>query len=410
MLKTDRSKKLKANIWKIFILRITQKRYYFAMLSIYFLTIPNTNAHQIGIWAGIGYLSEFLFELPSGYLSDKIGHKKMLILAKVFMICGISSFIHGGSYQFFILGAMFTSLSFASISGSRTAFLHETLVGLNQEKEFIKISTKIAAYYALFNASIVTLILYTTRFSLKYPLYIGLGLDIVGLITVLSLTNPPKLKIVKIKKNILQLLREARDSNFIPFAIFTGSITGFAIAKKNFTFPYLESLGFPVMLLGLITGISALLQFFIASNLGKYENKINIRKVFIFDSILFSGSFLLIATLSNVILIFIVLVLIGAYETGRRSFADSYLIKNHVADKNYKATMLSIKGQITMFINFILVFGIGFLMDISYQLGFLGMGLILLIILSSTLPYIIPKASNESPQNSPLIPQVKPQT
>jgi len=386
--------KLKSNIWKIFILRITQKRYYFAMLSIYFLTLPNTNAQQIGIWAGIGYLSEFLFELPSGYISDKIGHKKMLIIAKIFMICGISSFIHGGSYEFFMLGAMFTSLSFASISGSRTAFLHETLVGLDQEKEFIKVSTKIAAYYALFNASIISLILYTTQFGLKYPLYIGLGLDIIGLITAISLTTPPKLKIPKIKKNIFQLLKEAKDTNFIPFAIFTGSITGFAIAKKNFTFPYLESLGFPIMLLGLITGISALLQFFVASNLGKYENKINLKKVFIFDIILFSGSFLLIATLNNLILIFTVLVLTGAYETGRRSFIDSYLIKNHVADKNYKATMLSIKGQITMFINFILVFSIGYLMNISYQLGFLGMGLILLIILSSSYQYL---SSQEAP-------------
>ena len=123
---------LNSNIWKLFVIQLTQRRYYLPILSIYFLTLPDVNAIQIGLWAGAGYLAEFLFEIPSGYISDRIGHKKMLVLAKVFMILAVLSFIHGGSLTFFILGAIFTSLSFASRSGTRTAFLHETLVSLKK--------------------------------------------------------------------------------------------------------------------------------------------------------------------------------------------------------------------------------------------------------------------------------------
>lgn len=163
---------LKNNIWKIFVIQLTQRRYYLPILSIYFLTLPNTNAMQIGLWAGAGYLAEFLFEIPSGYLSDRIGHKKMLVLAKLFMVLAALSFIHGTSLIFFILGAIFTSLSFASQSGTRTAFLHETIVSLKRESEFIKISTKMAAYSALLGAVLITIIPVATKISIETPLII----------------------------------------------------------------------------------------------------------------------------------------------------------------------------------------------------------------------------------------------
>ena len=79
-------KKLKANIWKYFLNNLTNRRSYLPILSIYFLSLPNTVAHQIGIYTGIGWLVGFLLEIPSGYLSDIIGHKKTLVLAKFSML------------------------------------------------------------------------------------------------------------------------------------------------------------------------------------------------------------------------------------------------------------------------------------------------------------------------------------
>ncbi len=379
---------LNSNIWKLFIIQLTQRRYYLPILSIYFLTLPDTNAMQIGLWAGAGYLAEFLFEIPSGYISDRIGHKKMLVLAKIFMILAVLSFIHGGSLIFFILGAIFTSLSFASQSGTRTAFLHETLVSLKKESDFIKISTKIAAYASLFSALLIIIIPFATQISIKTPLLIGLFLDVIGLISALLLIKPNIIEKTNNTKSILQLLKETKGTSFLPFAIFTGTIMGFSIAKTNFTFPYLEDLGFPIILMGVILGLSAIIQFLIAKNIGKFENNLNIKKVFLFDIIFFPISFILIALLNNFYVVAFILILAGGYEMGRRSFVDGYLLKNHIHDKNYKATMLSIKGQITMIINFSIVFSIGFFMNNSYKLGFYIMGGILFVILFTVFYFI----------------------
>ena len=292
--------KLKWNIWKLFIVQLTQRRYYIPILSIYFLTIPDATAMQIGFWAGAGYLAEFLFEIPSGYISDTIGHKKMLILAKIFMILAVLCFIYGGSLIFFVFGAIFTSLSFASQSGTRTAFLHETLVSLKRESDFIKISTKIAAYAALFSGLFLVSIPFSTKISIEMPLLISLILDIIGLIAAFWLVQPKVFVNTNNVKSIFQLLMETKNTQFLPLATFTGTISAFHIAEKNnYIFPYLESLDFPIIYMWIALGLIAIIQFFVCNNISKYENHLNIKKVFLFDTIIIPISFLLIAFFNN---------------------------------------------------------------------------------------------------------------
>jgi len=41
------------NIWKFFIFSLSQRRNFIPLLSIYFLTLPNTHANQIGLYTGL---------------------------------------------------------------------------------------------------------------------------------------------------------------------------------------------------------------------------------------------------------------------------------------------------------------------------------------------------------------------
>ena len=208
------NKNLESNIWKLFLYQLTQRRYYIPILSIYFLTLPDATAKQIGLWAGIGFLAEFLFEIPSGYISDRIGHKETLILSKIFMLLATFFFVIANSLIYFILAAVFTSLSYASQSGTRTAFLHETLICLNKENEFVRISTKIAANAALFSIIFMILIPYFVNINILLPLIISLIIDIFGLIIVISLINPKFNKKIPNKKTIFKILEETKGYGF----------------------------------------------------------------------------------------------------------------------------------------------------------------------------------------------------
>ena len=382
------SHRLKGNLWKLFIAEVTQREYYFPVLAIYFLTLPDANAQQIGLWAGIGYLAEFLFEIPSGYISDRIGHKKMLVAAKLFMVLGVLSFIHGGSLIYFILGAIFTSFSFAARSGTKTAFLHETLVSLKREKTFVKINTKIAAYTALTSAVLMVTIPLSAEISIRMPLFIGLVLDLIGLLAVVLLTNPAIVEKIAPKKSILRVLNELRGSGYFPIIIFTSVISGFGIAKMNYVFPYVETLGFPIKWLGVIVGFRLLAQFLVANNLGRFEHRINVKKIFLFDIFIFTLVFVLIAALNDFYLIVLILIIIGGYQVGRRAFVEGYLTKNYIPDKRYIATVLSFKEQSSMIVTSLTVFGIGYVMNYSYKAGFYTMGVVLFLILFSVFMFV----------------------
>ncbi|MDA1169018.1 MAG: MFS transporter [bacterium] len=311
------SKSLQGNIWKLFVAEVTQREYYFPILTIYFLTIPDASVQQIGLWMGVGYLAEFLFEIPSGYISDRIGHKKTLLLSKLSMIAAALSFIHGGSMASFMLGAIFTAFSFAAQSGTYTAFLHETMVGLRREKSFVGIASKIFANARLVSAFLLILIPLGAQITLKTPLYIGLMLDVIGLVVVALLIRPSVVEKTTLKKSIPTLMRELRGSGFYPVIIFTSAITGFAIAQMSYIYPYMESLGFPVAFVGLIAGLRSLAQYFVGDNITKFEKRMNIKRIFLFDLVLFSSSFVLISFLDNFYIITLILIIVGGYEVGR---------------------------------------------------------------------------------------------
>ncbi len=62
---------LSSNLWKYFLVNFTSRRNFIPILSVYFLTLPDTHANQIGLYTGIGYLMSMLFQVPAGMIADR---------------------------------------------------------------------------------------------------------------------------------------------------------------------------------------------------------------------------------------------------------------------------------------------------------------------------------------------------
>ena len=60
-----------SNLWKYFLVNFTGRRHFIPILSVYFLTLPGTTAHQIGLYTGIGYLASMIMQLPAGMIADR---------------------------------------------------------------------------------------------------------------------------------------------------------------------------------------------------------------------------------------------------------------------------------------------------------------------------------------------------
>ena len=70
-----------------------------------------------------------------------------------------------------------------------------------------------------------------------------------------------------------------------------------------------------------------------------------------------------------------------AYYQARKPIINEYSLNHFLKNKRYKATMISIEQQIGNIIQGLASIGIGFLMGISFKLGYILTGIILFLLL-----------------------------
>lgn len=382
-------KELKSNIWKYFLILLTNRRNYIPILAIYFLTLPNTTTQQIGLYTGIGWIAGFLLEIPSGYISDRLGHKKALILAKFSMLISTLFFVFGGSLPYFILGSSFIAFGFAFTSGTVEAFFHNTLVGLKRKKDYGNLSGKIKANVSLVSAGMILILPLLTRISLIMPIKIYLIFDLIGILTAYSLYSPKIEYGAKDEEGekIFSQLKRFRGTGFYTASLFVGFIGGFIIGLSPFKEPFVESLGFPIIFIGSIMAFSRIIWFFVGHNL-KLLKKIKIQRLLFYEMFFFSGLIMIGSQLRNPYLVGLIIAILIGYYHGRNSIIDEYYLKNFLINKRYKATMLSIKQQIGRLFESGIAFVMGTVMAISFSLGFLVSGICMLIVLLGIFPFL----------------------
>ncbi len=366
-----------------------QKSLHLDTLDLFFDFAKHNSKHA---WPVFRYWKSccLFFEIPSGYFADRFGHKKTLVLSKILMLFSTFSFIFIQNFYGFALGSICMSISFAFTSGTVSAFMQETLEKLNRGKEYSKLMGRMRGNVSLFSIFLIILLPFLAKIDIIWPFYASLVLDVVGLVVVFTFIDPKnKIKISKNQiKSIIRIFKDTRKLNFLPFAVFTSAISGFIIAEAIFRYVYLESLGYPIAWVGFVFGLSRLVWFFVGRHAHLVEEYFTIRQLLVFELFLFPCYFFIVAYLTNPYLIAGVMIIITGYMWGRGQIIESHILNNHISDKNYKATIFSIKNQIGLLFQFVVPFSIGFIMNYSYMLGYAALGIFLFIILAISFWFI----------------------
>jgi len=367
------------NLWKYFLFKLTHRRHFIPILSIFFLTLPNTTAQQIGIYVGAGFLASFLLEIPSGYFADRFGHKNTLILAKLLMIASMLSFIFANALLLFVLGSIFLAVSQAFTSGTDKVFMYETLIQLKREKDYTKIVSKINANVSLMAVFLTILLPFTTAISITTPLKINLVFDFIGFFIALMLVTPKKeVEITKESPDkFFKIVKNSVNPGFYMLALFTGVAGGFLIATSGFREAYLQFLGLPIVYLGFVMGLSRLVWFVVGHRAHWLEEKIGLKNLLKIEILLFPLFFILAAVFSDPYVVGIMILIPIGYYWGRSQIIEGYALKHLIRNKKYKATMLSVKSQVSLIIRAITSFLIGYVMVYSYKLGYVILGTVL---------------------------------
>lgn len=386
--------KLKSNIWKYALFLIANKRIFVAVLGAYYLTIPGVTPEGIGVILLVASLAGFIFEIPSGYVSDKIGHKTALVLSRFFMLASTLFFLFASNINFLILGGVLMSMAHAFHSGTGSAFMHETLRGLKREGEYAKVMGKISSLGFAVPIVLMVLTPFLVSISFRAPFLAALVVDLVGIIAATLLIVPPvaqeeidEIKLTKFR----QVVREGHRLNFFVFALFSGIVSGALFSIGGFRAAYQLFLEVPVIWYGVLFGAGRVFASLMLAYSGKIREKTSLFSFYRFQLILYTVFILALGFVSTWQIIVLLFIIINAFQWGLSRADNSYLI-DIIRTSKFKATLLSIHSQINQVIAAIASFGVGFAIErFSYQQGFLYLGITFVAVLLPLYLYIINK-------------------
>lgn len=375
---------LEANIWKYFIVLFTARRNFIPILSIYYLSLPNTQAQEIWFYTAVWYAFSLLFQIPAWIIWDKLWNRTTIIISKICLLLSSVMYVVWDNFYYFVVWSTLMSLwADAFSTWNNSAFLHDTLTNLNKEHKFKKISSSIKGRVSFLSIFFIVSLPFLTTISLVLPFKIWLLIDVVWLFIAFSLFparwHSEKHEAITFK-NLKNTIKESKWSWLFSVILFSSIIWSFLMVDSSFRWPYLKSLWYPIIYIWFVMGLSRFVRFLVWKYAHRIEDFIPFKKLMILETFLFSFYYITASYIDNPYIVWVLFSLVIWYFWWRSDIYTDHII-NLIPWKKYKSTILSIKWQISWIIQIILMVLIWFVMNISYKQWFLVMWISLFIFL-----------------------------
>jgi MFS family permease len=149
---------IRSNIWKI---TVSDVLYGFGIINsirLLFFNDLGYNSFHLGIYEVVTSITIVASDLFTGVIADRIGRKNSVLISNLSflllaIILGTSFLYSGGFWAILISCAVLNGLEFSFRSGAKSALLYDSLIQLEQETQYLKISGRINAFSIISNVS-----------------------------------------------------------------------------------------------------------------------------------------------------------------------------------------------------------------------------------------------------------------
>ncbi len=144
-------------------------KFYSAFAVIYFSKITHSVALGISL-ISITQIASAGFEIPTGFLSDRAGRRRVLIFGACARFVSLTFYASGRSFYFLLIGSVVEGLALALFSGNNEALLFDSTDQADSKNSFHRQlgSVKSMVYPALLAASLLGSVIATRSFALLF--------------------------------------------------------------------------------------------------------------------------------------------------------------------------------------------------------------------------------------------------
>ncbi len=189
------------------------------------------------------YVGVAVMEVPSGYVSDRFGRRRTLLLSSACLAIAYLLFFSGSTFFQFAVAQLFLATGFASASGTDTALHYESLKWLNREAEYATREGKALRFAFLAGGMSALLGGLIAMGQLKWVYGASFVAAVVSWLMVLTMSEPggkTEEAAVPMGRQVRGLLVKAWGGRLRFFTLYTLAMTVLLHIPYEFYQPYLE--------------------------------------------------------------------------------------------------------------------------------------------------------------------------
>lgn len=247
------SRSIESNIKNYTMVEILKNILFFVPIMVLFLQENGLSMTQIMILQSIFAISVAILEIPTGYISDLFSRKASIILSGVFHSTGFIIYSLSSNFISFIIAEIFLALAVATISGSKSALIYDTLIDLKIKKDYKKVWGNI-----IFSGSVALMIAnglggLIAKISLRHTFFFMIPFILAQIFFSLRLVEPKLHEKIKHHEALKEIKKIFFEKNKIKWLIiYSGMIYGVSQASLWLYAPYFKHVGLPLEYFGLI--------------------------------------------------------------------------------------------------------------------------------------------------------------
>ncbi len=386
-----RDKQLQANIWKLYVMQACRWFLLLMPVLVLFYQENGLSLQDVFIVQAFYSLCIIVFEVPSGYMGDRVGRRWSVLMGSACAAVGFAVYAFSYTLPHFLLAQLLIALGASFISGSDAALLYDSLLELKRQGEYQKIAGRMGSISNFSEGIAGILGGFLAVISLRTPLYYQAAIIVLAVPLAWSLVEPPRQQAPSGEnsfKAILRIVRYALHGHAeVKWLILYSSLVGtstFTIVW--FVQPYFTAVELPLAWFGVGW---AVLQFSVglfALNAYRIEGWLGRRAALVSLILLASGAYIALGffqALWALGFLFIFYLVRGI----NGPVLNDYI--NRCVGSDIRATVLSVKSLVGRLMFVLLGPLVGWVND-SFSLGaaflvcgftFLGFGVLFLIFL-----------------------------
>lgn len=196
-----------------------------------------------------------LFEIPSGYFSDRVGRKKTLILGTLIQLIGLILFVFSNEYLWFFIGELIIGIGSSLVSGTVEALIFESLAEAKQSSKYKEIQGNIFSFARIGSLFSNILGAILAIISIRLPFHLTLITWTIWFLINLTLIEPEKHEMESEKwQHFKRIFRETfgGDKKLGLFIIYSSIPYGFFFITFWLYQRYMEFIELPIFYFGFV--------------------------------------------------------------------------------------------------------------------------------------------------------------